>query len=79
MNLYQEAQSVVCVDKQINSLKFINLNAKKLSMNIMTVKANAWKFIEKAKVNSFDLIFADPPYNLENLNQIPHIIFEKNS
>ena len=46
-------------------------------MNIKTVKANAWKFIEKAKENSFDLIFADPPYNLENLNQIPHIIFKK--
>ena len=65
MNLYQEVlSSVVCVDKQINSLKFINLNAKKLSMNIKTVKANAWKFIEKAKENSYDLIFADPPYNL---------------
>ena len=71
------APSVVCVDKQINSVKFINLIAKKLSMNIMTVKANAWKFIDKAKENSFDLIFADPPYNLENLNQIPHIIFKK--
>ena len=27
------AQSVVCVDRQINSVKFINLNAKKLSIN----------------------------------------------
>jgi 16S rRNA (guanine(966)-N(2))-methyltransferase RsmD len=71
------AQSVVCVDRQINSVKFINLNAKKLSMNIKTVKANAWKFIEKTEEDSFDLIFADPPYNLENLNQIPHLIFEK--
>jgi 16S rRNA (guanine(966)-N(2))-methyltransferase RsmD len=71
------AQSVVCVDKQVNSVKFINLNAKKLSMNIKTVKANAWKFIEKTKENSYDLIFADPPYNLENINQIPLLIFEK--
>ena len=46
-------------------------------MNIKTVKANAWKFIEKTKENSYDLIFADPPYNLENINQIPLQIFEK--
>ena len=43
------AQSVICVDTQISAVKFINLNAKKLSMNIKTVKAKAWKLIEKTK------------------------------
>jgi len=71
------AQSVVCVDQQISSVKYINSNAKKLSMNIRTIKANAWRFIEKAKENSYDIIFADPPYNLEDLDKIPHLIFEK--
>jgi len=71
------ALSVVCVDKQVNSVKFINLNAKKLSMNIKTVRANAWKFIEKTKESTYDLIFADPPYNLENIKEMPNLIFEK--
>ena len=71
------AQSVVCVDKQVNSVKFINLNAKKLSMNIKTVKANAWKFIEKTKENSYDLIFADPPYNLENIIKFLFLFLKK--
>ena len=71
------AKSVICVDQQINSVKFINSNAKKFSMNINTIKANFRKYLEKTKENSFDIIFADPPYNLENLNKIPELIFKK--
>ena len=41
------------------------------------VNGDCLKEIKKIPDNSFDLIFADPPYNLKNLNQIPNVIFEK--
>ncbi len=38
-------------------------------------KADAFKFIKKTK-DKFDIIFADPPYNLKSLSEIPDKIFE---
>ena len=71
------SQMVTCVDQQVNSVKYIRVQAQKFSMNIKTVKIDAWKFLEKAEANSFDVIFADPPYDLDNLSKLPHVIFKK--
>ena len=68
------AKSVICVDKQINSIKFIRSIATKHSMNILTFRADALKYVSKCKKQSLDIIFADPPYNLENIQKIPELI-----
>ena len=68
------AVSVICVDKQINSVKFIRSIATKHSMNISTYRADALKYVLKSKNKSLDIIFADPPYNLENIEKIPELI-----
>ena len=68
------AMSVICVDKQINSIKFIRSIATKHSMNITTYRADALKYVLKSKNKSLDIIFADPPYNLENIEKIPELI-----
>ncbi|MDR1729142.1 MAG: 16S rRNA (guanine(966)-N(2))-methyltransferase RsmD [Prevotellaceae bacterium] len=39
-------------------------------------KYDSFKFIESTKT-AFDLIFADPPYDHKELENIPHLIFEK--
>ena len=46
-------------------------------MNIKTVKVNAWKFLELTKPHCYDIIFADPPYDLVHLSELPKIIFNK--
>lgn len=68
------AKSVICVDTQINSIKFIRSIATKHSMNITTFRADALKFVLKSRKKSLDIIFADPPYNLENIQKIPELI-----
>ena len=69
------AKSVICVDKQINSIKFIRSIATKYAMNITTFRADALKYVLKSSKKSLDIIFADPPYNLENIKEIPeHIL-----
>ena len=67
---------VTCVDQQVNSVKYIRFQAQKFSMNIKTVKIDAWKFLVKAKANSFDVIL-NPPYDLDNLLELPNVIFKK--
>ena len=68
------AKSVVCVDKQINSIKFIRSIAIKHSMNITTCRSDALKYILKSRKKSLDIIFADPPYNFKNIEKIPELI-----
>jgi 16S rRNA (guanine(966)-N(2))-methyltransferase RsmD len=68
------ANSVICVDRNISSIKFIRSIATKHSMNITTFRADALKFILKTKKKSLDIIFADPPYNQENIQKIPELI-----
>ncbi len=45
--------------------------------NIRVLKADAFKFVQKSK-ESFDIIFADPPFDLRRLNEIPDAIFNSN-
>jgi 16S rRNA (guanine(966)-N(2))-methyltransferase RsmD len=69
------AESVKCIDNQMSSVKFINEQSRKWEMNIKTYKTNAFSFLEKNS-ESFDIIFADPPYDHEKTTEIPEIIFK---
>lgn len=43
---------------------------------VKVVKANAFSFLQKS-VKRYDLIFADPPYELKEAAQLPDIIFDR--
>lgn len=57
-------EHIVAVDAHYGCLKFIQETAKKFNMPIRTIKSDVEKFLIKNK-ESFDLVFADPPYNFE--------------
>lgn len=42
------------------------------------VRGDVFRYLNTAKAGSYDFIFADPPYLLENITAIPQLIFEKN-
>lgn len=44
---------------------------------MLTIKADVFSFIKSCS-QTFDLIFADPPYDLEGLSSIPTKILEHN-
>lgn len=57
---------------------FIKRNAANLSLkNIQVVHHNVFDFIDICKID-FDIIFADPPYDLDGINTIPDKILSKN-
>ena len=69
------AQRVTSVDINFKCLDFIKKVSRDLKIeNIFTVKSNVISFLERAS-GSYDLIFADPPYDLEELDKIPNLIF----
>lgn len=65
------------VELNINHLKFISGVIKDLGLKqIHTIKGNAFQYI-KACNYKYDIIFADPPYELDGIDTIPDLIFDK--
>jgi 16S rRNA (guanine966-N2)-methyltransferase len=72
-------KDVTYVDNFPSCIRFVTEIAKDLEIKtfITIVKADVIKFIATNN-NGYDLIFADPPYDISALETIPNIIFEKN-
>ncbi|MCC8088406.1 MAG: 16S rRNA (guanine(966)-N(2))-methyltransferase RsmD [Rikenellaceae bacterium] len=70
------ALSVTSVELNTVHYNFIKSTAVKLGMdNLYPVKANAFLYIKSCK-RKFDIIFADPPYDLNGSETLPDLIFE---
>lgn len=73
----REAQSVTSVDANPQCIAFIKQTADKFQLeNLQPVKSDSLDFLERCKL-TFDIIFADPPYNYESTEKIPEIVFRR--
>lgn len=71
------ARAVLAVDKHFRCVQYIRDTAKEMQEpGIQVVKQDVFKFIETSR-DSFDFIFADPPYDLPSLPQLPEMIIRK--
>lgn len=71
------AIKVTSVELNYQSFDFIRTTAKNLEMqNLFAVKADAFRFIEKC-TETYDIVFADPPYDLKALDMLPEKVFQK--
>lgn len=71
------AKGIIAVDKSGKCIAHLKSLVGKLDLNgIQVVKDDAFKFIGKCS-DQFDLIFADPPYDLPQLALLPQLVFEK--
>ena len=66
---------VVSVEKDFKHHQFLRkVNWELGDRNWQTLHADVFRFL-KGHASSYDIIFADPPYKLENLAEIPDYIF----
>lgn len=66
---------LVAVDQNNKCAAFLSETAEKLDLhNLQVVRDNVFKFIGR-HTEPFDIIFADPPYDMEDLKDIPKKIF----
>ena len=71
-------KDVLAVDSNFKCVQFIKKTASEFEMkDLLTIKGDVFKFLSRTK-SSFDIIFADPPYDLENLDTIPELVFSNN-
>lgn len=72
------ASKVYAIDKHTPCINFIRDTAKTLKLGMVaTERADVFKYLEKA-YTPVDLIFADPPYELETIPQIYELVFSNN-
>ena len=72
------APYVTAVENNLIHFKFITSVKSDLSMeNFFPIKTDVFKFLE-INQESYDLIFADPPFDLEQIDQLPTLVFEGN-
>ncbi|RUT79641.1 RsmD family RNA methyltransferase [Ancylomarina longa] len=71
------AKSVICVELDHKHFLFIQKTIGELELDqILPIRSNVFRFLKTCH-QKFDMIFADPPYDLKDLESIPDLIIEK--
>ncbi|MGN0003665.1 MAG: RsmD family RNA methyltransferase [Sphingobacterium composti] len=68
-------KEVDAVDIHSKCLFYVKDIAKQYDLNISTRKADVFKFVSSCK-KSYEFIFADPPYDVGQLPQLPQMILD---
>ena len=75
--LSRGCSQVVSVELDRDHHRFIQECVKKLgATNMIPIRGDVFRYLKSCK-QQYDFIFADPPYALKELPQIPDLIFEK--
>lgn len=70
------AQNVTFVEKNYSHIQFIKKVTRELDIqNAQIIRDNTFRFLKKFP-GKFDIVFADPPYDLKQLDEIPAAVFE---
>jgi 16S rRNA (guanine966-N2)-methyltransferase len=70
------AKKVTAIDMHSPCLNFVRDTAKTLGLKtIVTDRVDVFKYLSKSNL-PFDLIFADPPYELANIDQISDLVLK---
>lgn len=69
---------IISVDRHAGCIRFLRSMLEKHQLDeVKTYQSDVFKFLTM-ETEPFDLIFADPPYDLPHLDQIPQKVFERN-
>jgi 16S rRNA (guanine(966)-N(2))-methyltransferase RsmD len=69
------ARSVVAVESDQQNFRFIRSVCETLGLDqVSVIRGDVFRFLQQP-VQSFDLIFADPPYDHPQLEEIPGMVF----
>ena len=70
-------EEITSVDVSFRCVQFIKRMNKELQFNNQVFRSDAIRFLKHCK-EQYNFIFADPPYQMEYINNIPNLVFEMN-
>lgn len=72
----RDCREAIAIEQSEKNGAYIRKACQELKIdNLTLIKADVFKFIASCKTK-FDVIFADPPYDLKNLTELPDLIFQ---
>lgn len=72
-------QDITSVDLNFHCVKFLRESAESIECSdiIHPLRSDVFRFLDNCH-QQFDIVFADPPYDLEGIENIPAKVYEKN-
>lgn len=71
------SSTVISVESNYKHQLFIKETIEELGLeNVKSIKSDAFRYV-KSCPKKFDIVFADPPYDLKEMESIPDFIFEQ--
>lgn len=71
------AIGVTSIDTELRCVDFIRQTARNLAFDaLLSFRSDAFRYLRHCE-NTYDIIFCDPPYDLEGIEVIPQIVFER--
>ena len=71
-------KSIIAVESNVKHAAYIEKNFQELGFSQAKIfKSDVFRYLDSCK-QKFDVIFADPPYALENIEEIYHSVFRNN-
>src|SRR5690606_27059513 len=71
------AQEITSVDLNFGCYNYLKLKSKELKLEqIKPLKGDVFKFLSSTS-ETYDLIFADPPYDITRIPEIATLVFDK--
>ena len=72
-------EQITAVDKHYGCINFIEKTAQELDLPINVIKSDVYTYLERTK-HSYDIIFADPPYDFEekDFHKIADLVYNNN-
>lgn len=69
-------KDITSVDVNFQCIQFIKRMNRELQFNNRIIRSEAMRFLKQCK-EQYNFIFADPPYQMEGIESIPTLVFEK--
>jgi 16S rRNA (guanine966-N2)-methyltransferase len=72
------ATDLTLVERDLITIDFIKKTSKELAITdkLQIIRGDVFKFM-KTNIEQFNFIFAGPPYALDNIDDLPLLVFEK--
>mgnify|MGYP000941282016 CR=1 FL=1 len=73
------AEDLTLIERDAVSIQFIKKTAETLGIadKMHIIKGDVFRFMKQCR-DQYDFIFAGPPYALQNIDDLPLLVFEKN-
>ena len=70
-------EKILAVDNNFNCINYIEKTSDELGFNISIIKSNCLQYLKNCK-QQFNFIFADPPYDYQEYQELKNLVCEKN-